>query len=167
MDAPLWQGGVGINLTAADTCIIYDSDWNPQNDIQAMARCHRIGQTKTVKVFRLVTRNTYEQALVEIANRKLGLERALNGDGAGHEPTRDEVAQLLRCGAHDIAVDDKDDAAFVSFSQADIEQITLTLTLTLTLTPTLTARGASPLSARSSGNCSGSGGAAGAAVASP
>ena len=116
--------------------IIYDSDWNPQNDVQAMARCHRIGQTKTVKVFRLVTRNTYEQALVEIANRKLGLERALNGDGAGHEPTRDEVAQLLRCGAHDIAVDDKDDAAFVSFSQADIEQITLTLTLTLT--PTLT-----------------------------
>ena len=148
--------------------IIYDSDWNPQNDVQAMARCHRIGQTKTVKVFRLVTRNTYEQvgvrvrvrvrlrlrlrvsvrarvtrstyeqALVEIANRKLGLERALNGDGAGHEPTRDEVAQLLRCGAHDIAVDDKDDAAFVSFSQADIEQITLSLTLTLTLTPTLT-----------------------------
>ena len=50
------------------------------------------------------------QALVEIANRKLGLERALNGDGAGHEPTRDEVAQLLRCGAHDIAVEDKDDA---------------------------------------------------------
>ena len=98
--------------------IIYDSDWNPQNDVQAMARCHRIGQTKTVKVFRLVTRNTYEQALVEIANRKLGLERALNGDGSGHEPTRDEVALLLRCGAHDIAVDDKDDAAFLSFSQA-------------------------------------------------
>ena len=116
-------GGVGINLVAADTVIIYDSDWNPQNDVQAMARAHRIGQTKTVKVFRLVTRNTYEQALVEIANRKLGLERALNGDGAGHEPTRDEVARLLKCGAQDIAVDDKDDAAFLSFSQADIEQI--------------------------------------------
>jgi hypothetical protein len=39
-------GGVGINLTAADTCIIYDSDWNPQNDIQAQARCHRIGQVR-------------------------------------------------------------------------------------------------------------------------
>lgn len=36
-------GGVGINLTAADTCIIFDSDWNPQNDLQAQARCHRIG----------------------------------------------------------------------------------------------------------------------------
>lgn len=43
-------GGVGINLTAADTVIIYDSDWNPQNDIQAQARAHRIGQTEEVKV---------------------------------------------------------------------------------------------------------------------
>ena len=51
-------GGVGINLTAADTVIIYDPDWNPQNDIQAQARCHRIGQTKTVSVYRLVTRDT-------------------------------------------------------------------------------------------------------------
>ena len=53
-------GGVGINLIAADTCIIFDSDWNPQNDVQAMARSHRIGQQKIVKVFRLVTRNTYD-----------------------------------------------------------------------------------------------------------
>lgn len=43
-------GGVGINLTAADTVVIFDSDWNPQNDIQAQARCHRIGQTKPVQV---------------------------------------------------------------------------------------------------------------------
>ena len=117
-------GGVGINLTAADTCVIFDSDWNPQNDVQAMARCHRIGQTKRVKVFRLVTRNTYESALVEIANRKLGLERALNGEGAGQaEPNREEVAKLLRQGAHDIVIDDKDDAAFQRFSQSDIDQI--------------------------------------------
>ena len=45
-------GGVGINLTAADTCVIFDSDWNPQNDVQGMARCHRIGQTRPVKVYR-------------------------------------------------------------------------------------------------------------------
>lgn len=44
--------GVGITLTAADTCIIFDSDFNPQNDLQAQARCHRIGQTKTVQVYR-------------------------------------------------------------------------------------------------------------------
>ena len=47
---PSTTAGLGINLTAADTCIIMDSDWNPQNDVQAMARSHRIGQTKRVKV---------------------------------------------------------------------------------------------------------------------
>jgi chromodomain-helicase-DNA-binding protein 7 len=46
--------GMGINLPAADTVIIFDSDWNPQNDIQAQARCHRIGQTQMVKVYRCV-----------------------------------------------------------------------------------------------------------------
>ena len=50
-------GGVGINLTAADTVIIYDSDWNPQNDLQAQARCHRIGQTRPVQVSPLIARD--------------------------------------------------------------------------------------------------------------
>ena len=48
-------GGVGVNLTTADTVIIFDSDWNPQNDLQAQARCHRIGQTRPVTVYRFVT----------------------------------------------------------------------------------------------------------------
>jgi chromodomain-helicase-DNA-binding protein 7 len=48
-------GGQGITLTAADTIILYDSDWNPQNDIQAMARAHRIGQKKDVTIYRLIT----------------------------------------------------------------------------------------------------------------
>ena len=52
-------GGCGINLVAADTVIIYDSDFNPQNDLQAQARCHRIGQTKKVKIYRLVANKTY------------------------------------------------------------------------------------------------------------
>ena len=70
-------GGVGINLTAADTVIIFDSDWNPQNDIQAMARCHRIGQTRQVKVYRLICTGTYEQEMLERAGRKLGLDKAI------------------------------------------------------------------------------------------
>jgi SNF2 family DNA or RNA helicase len=45
-------GGLGLNLTAADVVIIFDSDWNPQNDLQAMARAHRIGQTRAVRVYR-------------------------------------------------------------------------------------------------------------------
>ena len=52
-------GGVGINLTSANVVIIYDSDWNPQNDVQATARAHRIGQKSEVQVYRLVTCNTY------------------------------------------------------------------------------------------------------------
>ena len=48
-------GGVGINLTAADTVVLYDSDWNPQNDVQGMARCHRIGQTQQVRIYRLIS----------------------------------------------------------------------------------------------------------------
>ncbi len=46
---------MGINLTTADTVIIFDSDWNPQNDLQAQARCHRIGQTREVKIYRFIT----------------------------------------------------------------------------------------------------------------
>ncbi|XP_047063817.1 ATP-dependent DNA helicase DDM1-like isoform X1 [Lolium rigidum] len=53
-------GGLGINLTSADTCILYDSDWNPQMDLQAMDRCHRIGQTHPVHVYRLATSNSVE-----------------------------------------------------------------------------------------------------------
>ncbi|XP_063817630.1 lymphoid-specific helicase [Pseudophryne corroboree] len=68
-------GGLGINLTAADTVIIYDSDWNPQNDLQAQDRCHRIGQTKPVVVYRLVTANTIDQAIVERAAAKRKLEK--------------------------------------------------------------------------------------------
>ncbi|RKP19872.1 hypothetical protein ROZALSC1DRAFT_817, partial [Rozella allomycis CSF55] len=70
-------GGVGINLTSADTVIIYDSDWNPQNDLQAQARCHRIGQTKSVKIYRLLTRNTYEREMFDKASLKLGLDKAI------------------------------------------------------------------------------------------
>ena len=68
---------MGINLVAADTCIIFDSDWNPQNDVQAMARCHRIGQKKQVVIYRLVTRNTFEGEMFARASKKLGLEQAI------------------------------------------------------------------------------------------
>jgi len=68
-------GGLGINLTAADTCIIYDSDWNPQQDLQAQDRCHRIGQTRPVMIYRLVTANTIDQKIVERAAAKRKLEK--------------------------------------------------------------------------------------------
>jgi chromodomain-helicase-DNA-binding protein 1 len=67
-------GGLGINLMTADTVIIFDSDWNPQADLQAMARAHRIGQKKPVNIYRLVSKETVEEEVLERARNKLLLE---------------------------------------------------------------------------------------------
>eukprot|EP00544_Gedaniella_sp_CCMP2646_P001890 CAMPEP_0202508928 /NCGR_PEP_ID=MMETSP1361-20130828/52506_1 /ASSEMBLY_ACC=CAM_ASM_000849 /TAXON_ID=210615 /ORGANISM="Staurosira complex sp., Strain CCMP2646" /LENGTH=809 /DNA_ID=CAMNT_0049143123 /DNA_START=85 /DNA_END=2514 /DNA_ORIENTATION=- len=68
-------GGLGINLTSADTCIIFDSDWNPHQDSQAMDRCHRIGQTRPVAVYRLLTANSVDIEMMEKQISKKKLER--------------------------------------------------------------------------------------------
>lgn len=68
-------GGQGINLVAADTVILFDSDWNPQQDLQAQDRAHRIGQTRPVIIYRLATKGTVEQNLLEKADSKRRLER--------------------------------------------------------------------------------------------
>merc|ERR1712088_908766 len=70
-------GGLGINLIAADTCIIYDSDWNPQQDLQAQDRCHRIGQTRPVVIFRLITQNTIDENIVQRAQAKRAIEKLI------------------------------------------------------------------------------------------
>lgn len=68
-------GGQGINLAAADTVILFDSDWNPQQDLQAMDRAHRIGQTRPVIVYRFATRGTVEETLLLKADSKRRLEK--------------------------------------------------------------------------------------------
>ncbi len=70
-------GGLGINLTAADTVIFYDSDWNPTMDQQAMDRAHRPGQTKQVTVYRLITRNTVEERILRRAKQKASVPTLL------------------------------------------------------------------------------------------
>ena len=75
-------GGLGINLTSANVVIIFDSDWNPQNDVQATARAHRIGQVNEVQVYRLITARTYESEMLERATKKLGLDQAIFLGGA-------------------------------------------------------------------------------------
>ncbi|KAL3860710.1 hypothetical protein ACJMK2_010796 [Sinanodonta woodiana] len=121
-------GGLGINLTAADTVIIYDSDWNPQNDLQAQARCHRIGQDKAVKVYRLITRNSYEREMFDRASLKLGLDKAvLQSMGAEKQVnqqaqlSKKEVEELLKKGAYGALMDD--DKAGDQFCEEDIDQI--------------------------------------------
>ncbi|XP_064613460.1 helicase SRCAP-like isoform X3 [Liolophura sinensis] len=64
------SGGLGINLTGADTVIFYDSDWNPTMDAQAQDRCHRIGQTRDVHIYRLISEKTIEENILKKANQK-------------------------------------------------------------------------------------------------
>ncbi|KAL4943153.1 hypothetical protein BDV06DRAFT_190621 [Aspergillus oleicola] len=94
-------GGQGINLTAADTVILFDSDWNPQQDLQAQDRAHRIGQTKPVIVYRLATKGTVEQTLLEKADSKRRLERLVIQKGKfksllSESASRDDVDELRR-----------------------------------------------------------------------
>ena len=70
-------GGLGINLETADTVVLFDSDWNPQNDLQAMARAHRIGQKNFVNVYRLVSKNSVEEEILERAKRKMILDHVV------------------------------------------------------------------------------------------
>merc|ERR1719359_1309422 len=74
-------GGLGVNLTRADTVIIFDSDWNPHMDLQAQDLCHRIGQKKTVMVYRLATAATVEEKVLHAAKQKLKLEQLVVSKG--------------------------------------------------------------------------------------
>ncbi|RKO93425.1 SNF2 family N-terminal domain-containing protein, partial [Blyttiomyces helicus] len=67
-------GGLGINLETADTVILFDLDWNPQNDLQAIARAHRIGQKKIVNVYRFIAKDTIEENIIDRAKQKMVLE---------------------------------------------------------------------------------------------
>ncbi|KAF4701107.1 choline dehydrogenase 7, partial [Perkinsus olseni] len=123
-------GGVGLNLCAASVAVIFDSDWNPQNDLQAMARCHRIGQVKNVQVYRLLTRNTYEERMFAVASHKLGLEKAvMSGLGEGGGPkknggnplTTQEMDRLLKEGAYAVAEDNAEEEK--KFCAEDFDEI--------------------------------------------
>nr|XP_020864893.1 DNA helicase INO80 isoform X2 [Phascolarctos cinereus] len=74
-------GGLGINLTAADTVIFYDSDWNPTVDQQAMDRAHRLGQTKQVTVYRLICKGTIEERILQRANEKSEIQQMVISGG--------------------------------------------------------------------------------------
>lgn len=90
-------GGLGINLMTADTVILFDSDWNPQADLQAMARAHRIGQTKPVSVYRLVSKETVEEEVLERAKNKLVLDYVTIQKGVtdkDNEDVKDRLAHV-------------------------------------------------------------------------
>lgn len=100
-------GGLGINLTSADIVILFDSDWNPQADLQAMDRAHRIGQTKQVVVFRFVTENAIEEKVLERAAQKLRLDQLVIQQGRAQQPvknaaSKDELLNMIQHGAEKV-----------------------------------------------------------------
>lgn len=122
--------------------IIFDSDWNPQNDLQAIARAHRIGQKFEVQVYRLITSKTYEEQMFERASKKLGMEQALFSKGAFHTDDAEltslhlkglaelkqdskEIENLLKYGAYAFIDNEGEDNDQVNFNK-DIDEILAT-----------------------------------------
>ncbi|KAF2874386.1 SNF2 family N-terminal domain-containing protein [Massariosphaeria phaeospora] len=100
-------GGLGINLTSADIVVLFDSDWNPQADLQAMDRAHRIGQTKQVMVFRFVTENAIEEKVLERAAQKLRLDQLVIQQSRTQQPaknaaSKDELLTMIQHGAEKV-----------------------------------------------------------------
>ncbi|KAL7553485.1 hypothetical protein ACHAWF_016776 [Thalassiosira exigua] len=98
------SGGLGINLTGADTVIFYDSDWNPAMDAQAQDRAHRIGQTREVHIYRMITENSIEENILTKAKQKRNLDFLVMDEGKFHDSEPDKIA------AQDV--DGNDDNAF-------------------------------------------------------
>jgi SWI/SNF-related matrix-associated actin-dependent regulator of chromatin subfamily A member 5 len=76
---------LGINLVTADVVVLFDSDWNPQADLQAMDRAHRIGQTKQVYVFRFITQDAVEERILDRATQKLKLDQMVIQEGRAQQ----------------------------------------------------------------------------------
>lgn len=93
-------GGLGINLMTANIVIIYDSDWNPQNDLQAMDRAHRIGQKKQVIVYRLIAQETIDERILQRAEMKKRLDSVIIQQGRlvdqSKKLEKDEILNMIR-----------------------------------------------------------------------
>tara|TARA_R110002003_G_scaffold48_26_gene4178 strand:+ start:15699 stop:19763 length:4065 start_codon:yes stop_codon:yes gene_type:complete len=90
-------GGLGLNLQTADTVIIYDSDWNPHQDLQAQDRAHRIGQKNEVRILRLITSNSVEEKILERANYKLDMDgKVIQAGKFDNKSTNEERDAMLR-----------------------------------------------------------------------
>lgn len=130
-------GGLGINLATADTVIIFDSDWNPQNDLQAMSRAHRIGQQDVVNIYRFVTSRSVEEEILERAKKKMVLDhlviQKLNAEGRLEKKEtkkgnsmfdKSELSAILRFGAEELFKEEKNEEETKSrLESMDIDEI--------------------------------------------
>ncbi|KAF7706330.1 hypothetical protein HF521_019584 [Silurus meridionalis] len=126
-------GGLGINLATADTVIIFDSDWNPHNDIQAFSRAHRIGQANKVMIYRFVTRASVEERITQVAKRKMMLTHLVVRPGLGSKAgsmSKQELDDILKFGTEELFKDETeagdnkdDDSSVIHYDNAAIERL--------------------------------------------
>lgn len=103
-------GGLGLNLQAADTVIIFDSDWNPHQDLQAQDRAHRIGQKNEVRVLRLMTVNSVEERILAAARYKLNMdEKVIQAGMFDQKSTGSERQQFLQSILHQDDAEDEEE----------------------------------------------------------
>ena len=88
---------MGLNLTAADVCILHDLDFNPFNDLQAEDRCHRIGQKKPVTIIKMVTRGTVDEAIYSLQERKERMNEAIMDEKGNTKNTdNDDIKEIMK-----------------------------------------------------------------------
>ncbi|XP_051992516.1 chromodomain-helicase-DNA-binding protein 4-like isoform X1 [Xyrauchen texanus] len=125
-------GGLGINLATADTVIIYDSDWNPHNDIQAFSRAHRIGQNKKVMIYRFVTKASVEERITQVAKKKMMLTHLVVRPGLGSKTgsmSKQELDDILKFGTEELFKDEgegenkEDDSSVIHYDDKAIDRL--------------------------------------------
>jgi superfamily II DNA or RNA helicase len=128
-DSPLFAfllstraGGVGINLATADTVIILDPDWNPHQDLQAIARAHRIGQKKKVLCLQLATRASVEEKIMQMGKKKMALDKVVVQDLDREDPEDEDVESILKYGAAELFKDDDADHE-IRYDDASIDKL--------------------------------------------
>ena len=132
-------GGLGINLATADTVVIYDSDWNPHNDIQAFSRAHRIGQKTKVMIYRFVTRNSVEERIAQVAKKKMMLTHLVVRPGIGGSAeanknangdkknsgamSKKELDDILKFGTEELFKDDENEENKIHYDDAAVDML--------------------------------------------
>ncbi|TBU49968.1 SNF2 family N-terminal domain-containing protein [Dichomitus squalens] len=117
-------GGVGINLWSADTVIIFDPDFNPHQDLQAIARAHRYGQTKTVLVFKLMVKDSAEERIMQTGKKKLILDHLIVQKMDDESGSREDVQSILLFGAKALFEETEETVAReVHYSEHDIDNL--------------------------------------------
>ncbi|XXH03764.1 hypothetical protein Hte_010170 [Hypoxylon texense] len=114
-------GGVGINLASADTVIIYDPDWNPHQDIQALSRVHRIGQKAKVLCFQLTTQGTVEESILQTGKKKLALDQALIDRLDADNVSDGDLESVLKRGAE--ALFSNGEKAKIVYDAASVDKL--------------------------------------------